>query len=97
MEITGGGISDDGSRYLRLCGVHDAEGRRVRAERAGGSPLSVPTMEGSSRQESCGSLNGGINIWGQRGCGLRASLFAAVPDETGFSKQMLGGFNLHIV
>jgi len=25
-----------------------------------------PTMKRSSRQESCGSLNGGINIWGQR-------------------------------
>lgn len=24
------------------------------------------TMKRSSRQESCGSLNGGINIWGQR-------------------------------
>lgn len=25
-----------------------------------------PTMKRSSRQESCASLNGGINIWGQR-------------------------------
>lgn len=48
-----------------------------------------PTMKRSSRQEACGPLNGGINIWGQRAAvcvSVRVSecVFVAL-DETGFS------------